>query len=864
MVQSVLSASRFAVIPALLLTCVIALQGQPSVETRDVATGLSVPVQILWGPDDHLWVVERAGIVSRIDPDNGDRSDLLELPDVFAPEERGVFGMAMHPDFSETPDLFLFYSYVRSHENGWDIWGKVVRYTYNADANVLENPHTIADSIEAVAWNLGGGILALPDETLLIGIGDGLDNPEDAQSHESGRGKILRVGLDGSVPEDNPWRGAGYPAERFWATGFRNPKGLAAGPNGIVYGSDWGTASLDEINIIAGDANYGWPGVLGICDRYPIGTEDQFCQDSGVVEPIYEWYKAERIEVRPADLRYSRNSVVEHWKGSLLVATLENGFHQLMLNDEGDSVEFDAPYLVPGVDPRSPGRLRTVCISPDGRIFIGTSNTDGDATEPFPGPQDDRVIEILDADEIDRGTELKVRTVATDLTIPWEIQWGTDNRIWFTERPGRVRRVDPETGEVRTLLTVPQVFHQGASKPGLLGLEMHPNFCDTPQVFLVYNYLPEGTQSLIYERLVRYTYDEVGDTLLDERILIDSIEASHDHAGSRLVIAPDRTIFMTTGDADKSDLTQNLSELHGKILRVNLDGSAPPDNPWADLPYPGNIIWSIGHRNPQGLVLSPDGILYSSEHGPWSDDEVNVILPGHNYGWPDVLGFCDTPAEEAFCTDSAITEPIIAWSPTIAPGGLDFYAHDAIPEWEGSLLLSVMKDQRLLQLRLTDDMLNVDSVNAFFPFEFGRIRDVCIAPDGRVFFTITNRDGLAPPAEEDDRIMEISNAAGHPPLPEPGELCDRVPLSVQGPVNIAHSTARVIPQPIVESGIVHIGMELGSGTVKTFGRAGELLRTEMFSGGNRFRFDRGALEHGFYLVEIADGRSTVQLKLLVH
>ena len=341
-------------------------------------------------------------------------------------------------------------------------------------------------------------------------------------------------------------------------------------------------------------------------------------------------------------------------------------------------------------------------------------------------------------------TEIDTNTIATDLDTPWEILWGPDDKIWITEREGIVSRIDPESGNKEVLLIIDEVVQH--SEDGLLGMVLHPNFQhpDSQFVYLVYNYdAPART-----ERLVRYTFDS--DTLIDPLILLDNIPASNNHNGSRLIIMPDRTIMMSTGDATNSSLSQNTGSLAGKILRINLDGSVPEDNPIG-----GNYLWSIGHRNPQGLVLAPNGILYSSEHGPSNDDEINIIEKDRNYGWPNVQGFCDLPTEQTYCTANNVKEPIAAWTPTLAVCGLDYYDHDAIPEWKNTLLLTTLKASRVVAMKLSQDGRSVLEEEAFFNEWWGRLRDICISPDGRVFIAVSNADGRGTVQPGDDRIVEI-------------------------------------------------------------------------------------------------------------
>jgi len=320
--------------------------------------------------------------------------------------------------------------------------------------------------------------------------------------------------------------------------------------------------------------------------------------------------------------------------------------------------------------------------------------------------------------------ELQATTLVENLIVPWEILWGPDNKIWMTERTGKISRVDTGTGAITPLLTVSEVVHQGEA--GMLGMVLHPNFNTTPQVFVAYNYNNGGN---LREKIVRYTYN--GTTLINPLIIQDNIAASNIHNGCRLAIGPDMKLYISTGDASVPSNSQNSSSLNGKILRLNLDGTIPADNPSA-----GSPIWTKGHRNPQGLVFVNDR-LYSAEHGPDTDDEVNIIEKGRNYGWPDVPGFCDG-SETAFCNANNVKEPIKAWTPTLAVSGIDYYNHDLIPQWKNSILVATLKNQRIYQLKLNGDGTAVTEINEYLPNTYGRLRDFCISPDGKVFVSTSN------------------------------------------------------------------------------------------------------------------------------
>ena len=347
-------------------------------------------------------------------------------------------------------------------------------------------------------------------------------------------------------------------------------------------------------------------------------------------------------------------------------------------------------------------------------------------------------------------TTVTASALAGNLTTIWELAWGPDNFIWMTERAGRISRVNPATGQVSLLLALPDVTENNES--GLLGLAIDAAptglAAGSYWVFVVYNYTDQGA---LKEKLVRYTY--ANGALANPLVLLGNIVATTNHSGSRLLLLRDRTILMTTGDALQTSEAQNPASLNGKILRLNLDGTIPATNPTA-----GSYVYTLGHRNPQGLVQLPNGRIYSSEHGPNNDDEINKIEAGRNYGWPNVEGFCDLPAEVTFCTANNVREPLTTWTPTIAPAGLTYYDHPAIPGWRGSLLLAALKGSKLVQLPLDASGLAILTRTDFLA-GFGRLRAICVSPQGRVYVGTSNRDGRGTPAATDDRILVLENRA---------------------------------------------------------------------------------------------------------
>ena len=340
------------------------------------------------------------------------------------------------------------------------------------------------------------------------------------------------------------------------------------------------------------------------------------------------------------------------------------------------------------------------------------------------------------------ATTVTASTLTTGLTIPWELVWGPDNFIWMTERGGRISRVNPATGAVLPLLQVPDVTPTGES--GLLGMVLHPDFATSPYLYIVYNYTDNGLK----EKLVRYTYSATAGTLGSPLVLLDGIISTTTHSGSRLLILADRTLLMSTGDAQLRPEAQNTASLNGKMLRLNLDGTVPADNP-----TPGSPVYSFGHRNPQGLVQLPTGQVISSEHGDAIEDEINLIEKGRNYGWPNVEGVCNTPDELAFCAANNVREPLVTWTPTIATAGLRFYDSPAIPEWRGSLLLATLKASRLIQLRLNATNNGISGQQEFLAGVYGRLRAVCVSPQGRVYLSTSNN------APGVDQLVVLENKA---------------------------------------------------------------------------------------------------------
>ena len=837
----------------------------PELQTEEISSGLR-NVSAVASSGSDLWVAEGGGRVLRISAATGHRVVAATLADMFQPESRAIYDIVLDPSFADSLYLYVHYPYLRTYPNlSWKIYSKVVRLRYDTSSDRLVEPRTILDSITSSEWNVGGRMVALDDRTLILVSGDGLDYAEEAQQMNTTRGKVLRVNLDGTVPSDNPFVNLRNPLRAIVARGLHNPTAVTFSPTaGGVLFADRGTSVLDEINLLESGANYGWNLILGKCDGYPLSSELEHCEEIAQSDPYYVWYKAEGMVPEAGPMLEYRNGPIDHFNRSLLVATERDGVHLM----EFDSVERRIRRLVRYDLPSASGGrdrpVRDICMDESGELYLAVDGA---------GESADRILRVVGADvpsPPQDEPEIQLRTVADSLEIPWDMVWGYDNRIWMTERIGRVSRLDPESGERSVLLSIDPVQVENT---GLLGLALHPAFCDSPYVYLVYTYGDSLRKGLLLERLSRFRYDESADTLVEETVLLDGIRVSGQHAGSRLAMGRDRHLFMSVGDGDRTDSVQSVASLLGKILRLHIDGTPPDDNPFSGQGFPAEYIWSVGHRNSQGLVIAPDGTLYASEHGPVSDDEVNRILPGRNYGWADVLGFCDTPYEERYCEEFNIMEPMIAWTPTIAPAGLDFYDSDAIPLWKGKLLMTTLKTGRLMVFDLSDDGTEIDRASIYFPYEFGRIRDVCVAPDGRVFISTSNRDVQGAPRPGDDRIIEISSSAGHPPLPSIGMLCDTMIIdttsSDTGKVSVPfRSPERVVrgnvfPIPVRNVARIEFDQAIGSGELTlhtTDGRRVLRLRTEP---GRVIEFGRGDLPSGRYIAEIRTAEAVFRLLLLL-
>lgn len=383
----------------------------------------------------------------------------------------------------------------------------------------------------------------------------------------------------------------------------------------------------------------------------------------------------------------------------------------------------------------SQSTVRTMANSIPAYLKIGPGR-------PTPANVPENVVSVFFDDmkiTADAGT-LTHKTIAQNLTHPWELVWGADNYIWFTQRAGIISRLNPTTGAITKVLTsFPDAWEPGNA--WLLGMALHPQFLQKPYVYTVYSYNRSGVRA---QKVVRYTYS--GGILGSPVAIVSNINPGLvEHSGTRLLIVGD-FLYITVGDGgggSDGKIAQRTNNMSGKVVRVLLNGGIPSTNPIA-----GSGVWSWGFRNSQGLVHAHNKI-YATEHGPDNDDEVNIIEPNRNYGWPLVNGYCNLPAEASFCTANNVKEPLMAWTPTIAPCGIDYYnTTGPITQWRNSLLMCTLKGSRLIQLKLNADGTAITETKDFIANTYGRLRDICISPQGKVYLSTDNGTN--------DKIVEIS------------------------------------------------------------------------------------------------------------
>lgn len=311
-----------------------------------------------------------------------------------------------------------------------------------------------------------------------------------------------------------------------------------------------------------------------------------------------------------------------------------------------------------------------------------------------------------------------VEVVAENLSIPWSIQ-KAGQVFYISERTGTIARV--ENGRVRRQRAILEKPLAKADEAGLLGFILDPRFDENKRAFAYYTYTDSRGQ---FNRAVTLNYD--GEQWTEERILLDRIPSAAYHHGGRLKIGSDQKLYITTGDATRPESAQDLSSLNGKILRMNLDGSIPADNP-----FPNSFVYSYGHRNPQGLAWI-NGSLYESEHGQYAHDEVNRIKPGANYGWPVIQG----------------TEKKNGMEAPLFQSGEETWAPSGIVTYKDKIYTATLRGNAVREFNLSEGKSRPVITG------LGRIRDVYI--DGEyLYFVSNNTDGRGNPLKNDDKLYRV-------------------------------------------------------------------------------------------------------------
>jgi aldose sugar dehydrogenase len=350
-------------------------------------------------------------------------------------------------------------------------------------------------------------------------------------------------------------------------------------------------------------------------------------------------------------------------------------------------------------------------------------STPSDTTVPIPEP-----ATTDNANQTNKG----IRTIAQNLDVPWAIDIAVDNRIFFTEKPGRLGMIHANG----TLASEPvvNIHTEDIGEAGLMGLALHPNFTQNHLMYVYHTYAKNGG---LYNKVLMLT--EKNNKIVNSKIILDGIPASDSNNGGRIKFGPDGKLYVSTGDSETPELAQNTKSLAGKLLRLNDDGTIPDDNP-----IPESPVYSYGHRDIQGFAWHPiTKKLYASEHGPAGNDEVNIIEPGSNYGWPiEVCNHSTSSAPIRFET------PEYCFNPEIAPSGLTIAASNKLG-YQNDILFTTLRGSHLhhidLETRIQDNVL----------VGYGRLSDIVEAHDGSLYVLTTNRNAIGIGNANDDHILQI-------------------------------------------------------------------------------------------------------------
>ena len=336
-------------------------------------------------------------------------------------------------------------------------------------------------------------------------------------------------------------------------------------------------------------------------------------------------------------------------------------------------------------------------------------------------------------------TGYKITEIAKGLDHPWSMAFLPDGSMLVTERVGRLRLIKGGSLLVQPIAGVPAV-HTG-SQAGLFDIVLHPNFSQNNIVYLTY---AAGTKASNGTQVARARFD--GSALQDLQVIFKAmpLKDTDNHYGGRMVFLPDGTFVLSIGEGfEYREKAQDLTSDLGKIVRLNEDGSVPRDNPFVGRASIRPEIYSWGHRNPQGLIFdSSSGRIYETEHGPRGGDELNIIVAGRNYGWPVITYGMDYSGAyvSPYTQRPGLEQPVIYWTPSIAPSGLAMYRGDKFPAWKGDLFVGALAFRHLRRVHL-DEHGDVVGQEQFLNDLNWRIRDVRAAPDGYLYVCTDEADG---------------------------------------------------------------------------------------------------------------------------
>ena len=329
----------------------------------------------------------------------------------------------------------------------------------------------------------------------------------------------------------------------------------------------------------------------------------------------------------------------------------------------------------------------------------------------------------------------RVVSLVEGLQNPWSVVFLPDGRLLISERPGRLNLL--EGGRLIPVSGLPQI--EAGRQGGLLDVALHPEYRENGWIYLAYSAGGGGSWGT---RIARARLE--GQQLVDvqELFRMENGSSAGVHFGSRMTFLPDRTLLFTIGDRGDRDRAQSLTEHAGKTLRINDDGSIPSDNPFVGRPDALPEIYTYGNRNAQGMAVQPgSGLVWQHEHGPRGGDEVNIIEPGSNYGWPAITYGREYSGGEVSPLSAApgMEQPVIYWTPSIAPSGMSFYTGEAFDRWQGNIFVGALAGQHLRRLVVRGREIVHQEV--LLEGQLGRIREVREGPDGFLYLLTDARNG---------------------------------------------------------------------------------------------------------------------------